>query len=294
MRYDKPALTFEEQLDLLRRRGLAVADPERAIRWLRHVSYYRLSAYCLPFKEGEAFRPGTDFDDVAGLYIFDRKLRLLVLDAIERIEVAVRTAVTYQIGHAYGAFGHADPAHFAPGFDHARFMDGLRKEERQSRETFVRHFRDKYTSEEHLPVWMASELLSFGTVSKLYDAMAPSLKQRISAEYGVDEQFLRGWLHVLSYLRNVCAHHQRLWNRQFAIRPRFPTRSPAWRHGAPNNRRLYAMLVVLRHMLGVASPGCLWRERLLTLLDEHPAVPREAMGFPEDWQCRPLWREERR
>ena len=77
MHYDKPALTFEEQLELLRQRGLEVADPERAIRWLRHVSYYRLSAYCLPFKEGEAFRPGTDFDDVAGLYIFDRKLRLL-------------------------------------------------------------------------------------------------------------------------------------------------------------------------------------------------------------------------
>ncbi|MEO7149850.1 MAG: Abi family protein [Rhodanobacteraceae bacterium] len=122
MRYLKPALTFEEQLDLLHQRGLIVCDADRALHWLRNISYYRLSAYCLPFKDGDAFRPGIAFDDIAGLYIFDRKLRLLVLDAIERIEVAVRTAVTYEIAHAHGPFGHTDPANFAPGFDHARFM----------------------------------------------------------------------------------------------------------------------------------------------------------------------------
>lgn len=83
MRYSKPALSFDEQLDLLRRRGLTVRDPVRALRWLQSVNYYRLSAYFLPFKGGERFRPGTDFNDIAGLYIFDRKLRLLVLDAMQ-------------------------------------------------------------------------------------------------------------------------------------------------------------------------------------------------------------------
>ena len=102
MYYTKPALSFDEQLDLLRQRGLAIPDADRATRWLQKVSYYRLSAYCLPFKDGETFRAGTDFNDVAGLYIFDRKLRLLMLDAIERIEVAIRTAITYEIAHAFG------------------------------------------------------------------------------------------------------------------------------------------------------------------------------------------------
>ncbi|HEY4146253.1 Abi family protein [Pinirhizobacter sp.] len=120
MHYPKAALSFPNQLMQLQERGLRVANPDRAMHWLRRVSYYRLSAYFLPFKEGESFRPGTEFNDVAGLYIFDRKLRLLVLDAIERIEVALRTSITYEIGHAYGPFGHTDPtrtSRCAFGFD---------------------------------------------------------------------------------------------------------------------------------------------------------------------------------
>lgn len=290
MRYAKEALRFDQQLDLLRERGLAIPDADRGIRWLQGVSYYRLSAYFLPFKDGERFRAGTDFNDVAGLYIFDRKLRLLVLDGIERIEVAIRTAITYEIAHAYGPFGHTDPNNFAPEFEHARFMEDLGAEEARARETFATAFRKKYTSEAHLPVWMANELLSFGAMSKLYGALSPSMKKRIAAEYGVEEPFLRSWLHALSYLRNVCAHHKRLWNRHFAIKPRFPSRSRSWPHQVPDNGHLYAMLVVTRHMLRLASPGCQWRERLWQLLDEHPTVPLDAMRIPADWRGRALWR----
>lgn len=290
MHYIKPALSFDQQLDLLRQRGLSVADNARALHWLRQISYYRLSAYCLPFKDGENFRAGTDFNDIAGLYIFDRKLRLLVLDAIERIEVSIRTAITYEIAHAYGPFGHTESARFSPRFDHARFMDDLGREERRARETFASHFRGKYASEAHLPVWMATELLSMGTMSMLYEALVPDLKRRIAAAYGIDVQFLASWLHALTYLRNVCAHHKRLWNRQFAIRPRFPSRNRAWPHAIPDNGRLYAMLAVLRHMLLVVSPQCRWRERLFELFDTHPTVPLSAMQVPPDWRKSQLWR----
>lgn len=290
MRYSKPALSFDEQLDLLRRRGLTVRDPVRALRWLQSVNYYRLSAYFLPFKGGERFRPGTDFNDIAGLYIFDRKLRLLVLDAIERVEVAIRTSVTYAIGHAYGAFGHTAPANFAPGFNHARFMSELLDEERRAKETFALHFRRQYAEERHLPVWMATELLSFGTMSKLFQSLDPKLRQRIAAPYRVDAKFLASWLHALTYTRNVCAHHKRLWNRQLAIKPRFPSRSLAWPHKVPDNGRLYAVLVLLRHMMSLNSPNSKWVERLHRLLAEHPTVPQVAMGFPKDWQQLTIWR----
>lgn len=292
MRYPKPAITFEEQLDILQQRGLTVSDRDRALHWLRHISYYRLSAYYLPFKEGDAFRPGTDFDDIAGLYIFDRKLRLLVLDAVERIEVAVRTSITYEIAHAYGPFGHVDSTNFSPQFNHVRFIEELATEEERARETFASHFRNKYTSEPHLPVWMATELLSFGTISRLFKALAPELKQRISSEYCVDEQFLASWLHALTYLRNVCAHHKRLWNRHFAIKPRFPSRSLAWPHGVPDNGRMYGMLVVLQHMLAIASPRCQWRARLFELFDVHPRVPLDSMQIPGDWRAKKLWRSD--
>jgi len=290
MRYLKPALTFDQQLDLLRERGLTVHDLDRALRWLRSISYYRLSAYCLPFKDGEKFRPGTDFNDIAGLYIFDRKLRLLVLDAIERIEVAIRTSVTYEIAHAYGSFGHVDPANFAPSFDHTRFMGELADEEKRARETFAAHFRQRYREEPCLPVWMATELISFGTISKLYQSLQPPIRQRIASPYTVDAQFLVSWLHALTYVRNVCAHHKRLWNRQLGIRPKFPSRSLAWPNQVPDNGRLYSVLVVLRHMLRVVSPRSHWHERLFDLLEQHPNVPLEDMKFVPDWRNKVLWR----
>lgn len=293
MRYLKPPLTFDQQLDLLRQRGLTVHDPARALRWLRSVSYYRLSAYFPPFKDGEQFCPEVDFNEIAGLYIFDRKLRLLVLDAIERIEVAIRTSVTYEIGHAYGTFGHTDPANFAPKFDHQRFMRELLDEERrakETKETFALHYRKQYAEETHLPVWMATELLSFGTISRLYQSLHPKLKQKVAAPYDVDAQFLVSWLHTLTYVRNVCAHHKRLWNRHFAIKPRFPSHNPAWPHQVPDNKKLYAVLIVLRHMMMVNSPNSKWAGRLHDLLAAHPTVPQSAMGFPTGWQKLATWR----
>src|ERR1700722_9774263 len=153
MRYSKPALTYEEQYDLIVSRGLVVEDRLRLIRWLKHISYYRLSAYFIPFKTGDKFNQGATFDQVAGVYIFDRKLRLILLDAVERIEVALRTDLTYEITHAHGPFGHTDPKNFDPAFDHEEIMNEVREAESDSRETFISHYRSKYTKEEHLPLW---------------------------------------------------------------------------------------------------------------------------------------------
>lgn len=290
MLYPKHALDFPAQLAQLQQRGLQVDDPGRALHWLQRVSYYRLSAYFLPFKDGQNFRPGTEFNDIAGLYIFDRKLRLLVLDAIERVEVALRTSVTYEIGHAYGPFGHTDAGNLSPNFNHQKFMAELAIEESRAKETFVAHFRSKYAAEPHLPVWMATELLSLGTVSLLYKALKPAIKSRIATEFGVPDRHLASWLHALSYIRNVCAHHKRLWNRELAIKPQLPTRSLAWPHIVQSNERLYCILVVLQHMLNVVSPRCHWRNRLFQLFDEHPHVPLASMQVLPDWRTRAIWR----
>lgn len=247
MRYTKPPLTFADQLELLQGRGLQVPDPARAEHWLSHISYYRLSAYMLPFKDGENFRPGTTFDQVAGLYIFDRKLRLILLDAIERIEVALRTFLTYELSHQYGVFGHTDPTRFSPRFGHDRFMEHLRKAERDSKETFVSHYRGKYTSEEHLPVWMATELISLGQLSRLYTACNPSIKRRFARRLNTGDPIVSSWLHSLSYVRNVCAHHSRLWNRELAIKPMLPVLSPAWPYRIRSNERLYVSVMPRPH-----------------------------------------------
>lgn len=291
MRYTKPPLTFAEQIELLQGRGLQVPDPARAEHWLSHISYYRLSAYTLPFKDGENFRPGTTFDHVAGLYIFDRKLRLILLDAIERIEVALRTFLTYELSHQYGVFGHTDPTHFAPRFGHDRFMEHLRKAERESKETFVSHYRSKYTSEEHLPVWMATELLSLGQLSRLYTACSPGIKRKFARRLNCTDPIVSSWLHSLSYVRNVCAHHSRLWNRELAIKPALPALSPAWPYRVRSNERLYCILVIVRHVLLRVSPRCNWHQRLFALFDEHPAIALDAMQVDPNWRTTQLWME---
>lgn len=289
MRYGKPALTFEQQFDLLETRGLVIEDRLRAIRWLKHVSYYRLSAYFLPFKTGDKFNAGSTFNKIAGIYIFDRKLRLVLLDAIERIEVSLRTALTYEIGHKHGPFGHISPNNFSPQFNHPGFLQELKDAEGDSKETFVTHFRKKYITEPELPIWMASELLSFGMISRLYVACSPDIKRKLANRFGVHDNQLGSWFHALSYVRNVCAHHSRLWNRRLAVKPSIPNFSKAWRYEIARNDSLYAILVIIRHCLLVTNPDCRWKDRLFDLFDSHPEIDLGAMGIPSDWRTLPPW-----
>jgi len=279
MNYRKRALTFDAQLAQLKDRGLSVRDEGQALHWLANVSYYRLSAYSLPFRHDDRFHPGTDFSDIVDLYVFDRRLRLLLLDAIERIEVASRTAVTYEISHALGAFGYADRSNFSPKFQHGRFLADVSKEEGRANETFVEHFRKKYTSEIHLPIWMVTELISFGALSQLYAHLSPQLRSRVAVRYHVHESVFANWLHALSYVRNVCAHHKRLWNRELAIRPMVPRNDRRWARLSIDNTRLAASLAVIAHLLQCVAPGSEWADRVAELFDAYPNVPRAAMGF---------------
>lgn len=153
--YSKPPLSFKEQLDLLVSRGLDVPDRPAAEAALENISYYRFSAYCLAFKnEKDCFHAGTTWNDVLDLYQFDRKLRILVLDALERIEIAVRTTTTYTLAHSYGAFCHHDPANFRSGFQHQQWQEKCRVEIQKSHETFIQHFKMKYEGFPRLPIRM--------------------------------------------------------------------------------------------------------------------------------------------
>jgi abortive infection bacteriophage resistance protein len=291
MRYTKPALTFEGQFDLISSRGLQIEDRIRVMRWLKRVSYYRLSAYFLPFKEPgtERFREGTTFDQVAGLYIFDRKLRLVLLDAIERVEVATRTSLTYELAHKCGPFGYTDAKNFSSEFNHAAFMTHLEEARAESRETFIDHFNYKYTSEPYLPIWMATELLSFGVISRLYKSAPLDIKKKMSLRYDVQPVVFANWLHTLSYVRNLCAHHSRVWNRQLAIRPMIPHPGKTWPHQIPTAERLYSVLTILQHLLLRMAPQCAWKSRLLAVFDAHPNVDLTAMGMPTDWRHLSPW-----
>jgi abortive infection bacteriophage resistance protein len=298
MKFEKPALSVEQQLDLLIRRGMVVKDRAAALQHLEHISYYRLRAYWLPDEipagnDGDhAFRAGTSLETILDLYSFDRKLRLHVLDAIERVEVSLRTRWAYVLALRYGPHAHLDASHFRKATQHAKCLARLQEELERSRETFVLHYKRKYTEPELPPLWGVCELLTFGQLSLWFQNLKESAARvEIARPYGVDEQIIGSFAHHLSYVRNVCAHHMRLWNREMTIGMKLPLRPEAL--GEAFNpllpKRLYNTLVMLGFMLDSISPLSSWRAGLIRLMEEHPAVELGAMGFPEQWRHRPFW-----
>jgi abortive infection bacteriophage resistance protein len=297
MRYTKGALTFEAQLQLLLDRGMHVEDPHRAMLHLERVGYYRLMGYFYPFRRSgsDDFLPGTSFDRSLSLYEFDSRLRALVLDAIGHIEVAVRTAVTYEMAHSYGAFGHCDAANVACRSDwHKSWLDGLHKETERARETFIEHYREKYDDFPQLPIWMASEVMSLGTVSKLVKAMHAKDQKRIAERFQLHAPVFTSWLHAIAVLRNICAHHGRFWNRVLGVQPVRP-RAGEWQYMSercPGDRAFFMLMVVRRLLGSTAADAEAWRDAATAHLS--PLLSDEAnhysMGAHKGWEMHPAWR----
>lgn len=302
--YHKTALSFEQQIAHLQHRGMQFNDIANSIQQLSCINYYRLSGYWYPFREineagevGNQFTPNTHFEAVLALYEFDRKLRSLVLDGIERVEIAVRTQFAFHIGHTYGPLGHTNPTHFHPKFDHATWLSKLREETNRSNDEFVRHFKNKYIEFPDMPIWMLTEVMSLGGLSLGYKGLRNDKrngvedKYAISSHFGLHHKQLESWLHALTYVRNVCAHHSRLWNRELAIRPD-RSKDPHWRAPVtPRNDRIFYILLVLRTLLKAIGVGEHWAQNVNELIAPLALERRwrVAMGLPEHWREHPLW-----
>jgi len=292
--YTKPALTIAQQIDQLRERGMAFNDTARAAHYLSQINYYRLIAYWLPFESDHTthtFQQGTSFEQVLNLYIFDRELRLLVMDAIERIEVAIRAQFSFQLGHRYGTHPHLNSALFKPVWDHAGQVSQLSEEARRSKETFIQHLLAKYI-EPLPPIWAVVEIMTLGQLSKWYANLSNGADRNLVAHvYDCDEVNLVSFLHHLSTMRNLCAHHSRLWSREFTFAFKLPRKRPqallsSFNPKAP--RRIYNTLVMMNYLMNQIAPGHHWHERLISILTRYH-IDTKPMGFPDDWKTRAIW-----
>lgn len=311
--YSKPALTENELLVRWQSRGLDLPDEQRALRYLRHIGYYRISAYVRSFEgvERDVLRPGTTFDDVLGLYVFDRKLRLLVLDAIERVEVALRASINDHFSRVGGPHWYENPRHFTNRAAHAKVLSDVddmlrlqrarRPESGLNGDRFISaldHYVGNFDEPVRPPTWIVFEELSFGTTRAVFDALAPrEVQTKIARSLGVVTPVLSSWLKNYQRVRNICAHHGRLWNRGLGVYPALPkSRSIAWLDdptaitGEPWRRqRLYPVLVSLQTILHTISPRSTWSVRLHELLEANSDVPLRGMGVPENWFDDPFW-----
>lgn len=296
MNCSKDPKTYQEQLAILKSRGLQVADEAFAIECLAHHNYYRLSAYRFVLAEDgnpDQFKAGTSFSDLWGLYCFDRQLRLLVMEAVKRLEISARSHWAYILAHARGAQAYEDPANYQNIQLHTKALSALDNEIGRSHEVFVNHFQTKY-SMQRPPIWAACEVMSFGLLSRFYaNHKRISDRKKIARALSLYPETLKSLLEHATYIRNLCAHHSRLWNRRFTITmalPQHPVDLVASLNPA-EDRRIYNTLVVLAHVVNIVEPTNHWTHRVRALIhaQTYPVTPH--MGFPADWEARPIWQK---
>lgn len=328
--YQKPFLTLDQQIQLLIDRGMEITDRPKAKAYLGRIGYYRLSAYWYPFRKSQTrldaatglpvvqvlddFKDGTDFPTLLALYLFDKQLRLLMLDALERIEVAVRTQIALCLG-AKHPLAHRQPRYLHGNFarrpsrqnaQQTRHQDWLSRQERKfldSREDFAIHFKTKYPGE-YPPIWIDVELWDFGALSHLFGGLTVADGDAIASAYGLPlaipahaHRQLQTWLRCLNDIRNICAHHSRLWNRPLVNAPSWPRPSelPQLAHIAGNTQsqsRLYAALLVTQHLMKTINPTSSWGRRVATHMMTLPVSPHlrlSSSGFPAGWDQEPIW-----
>ena len=298
----KPPLTYRQQLDLLKTRGLQVPDEPFALHILAHHNYYRLSAYRFSFSvpgASDQFQPGTTFTQLWDLYHFDRSLRQLVLEACKRVEISARSRLAYEIGHQLGPLAYLENRHFSNPLEHARTLTKLDSEMTRSKEEFIKHHKEKLGMP-WPPVWVLMEVASFGSISKLLAGLEPpAIRQSVADTYHLDEKTFCSLFHHLSVLRNTAAHHSRLWNRKFTFTVQLPKKKPPHLFpnfnvtltplGNPNQRRIYNSLVLLVHLMQVIEPGSTLPCRMAHLIDSLDPALQPEMELPTDWKTRPLW-----
>jgi abortive infection bacteriophage resistance protein len=296
MKFDKPPLTIEQQADLLLSRGL-IADKEVLVNRLTVVNYYRLSTYLYPFRlPDQRYKNGTTLDLIWRRYTFDRQLRLLTMDAIERVEVSVRTKLAYHLSHSFGAFAYTNQLHL-PGLSvdvHQKWINELKEELKRSQEPFIVHFNQKYGDTHSMPpLWMAIEVMSFGKTLTMFRGVDYKMKQKISAYYNVSDEILFSWLIALNSVRNICAHHGRLIDRVLGSQPKIPRgqKYPEWHMPVKiTKERIFGILTILQYVLQFDAPTSHWKERLKNLFSLYPDVSVQLMGFPTNWEVSPLWK----
>ena len=312
MRYAKTPLSISQQIDKLIERGLIIDDREIAASYLSNISYYRLRAYTYPFQDNENLEEDhhfidekIHFSDIIDLYCFDRRLRSLIFNAIEKIEVSVRTKIV-QIYSEHTGDSHwfLDEKLYKVFYNdedvskYTLLMRDIKNEISRSNEDFIKHYIDRYEDPELPPAWMTLEVLSFGTLSKLYKLLLKSEQKQETAKYfGLSNSLvLENWLHAFSVLRNSCAHHSRIWNRRFIIQLILPhnTVSPFMDKDTikkTRNNKIFALLSCIKYISDIISPTNGFKDNFMSISSQGGNLLNyEDMGFPPDWETLHVWR----
>lgn len=279
----KDPTTFEQQIEILRQRGVIIEDDQKCIEILKNLNYYRLTAYFLPYKKpDDTYAPGTDFLHVYRLYEFDRKLRRILFAALEEVEISLRSRFAYYHAHKYGPTGYLEERNFNSRHNHDKFINHIDREiDSNKKVLFVKHHIEKYHGV--FPIWVIVELFTFGMLSRFYaDLPTEDQKNLARSEYSSTPENIRSWMRCCSDLRNICAHYGRLYYRIFPAMPRGMRESDA------ALRRLWGAVLALRELF---LDSVKWNNEVLpaitSLFEEYSEdIDLYRMAFPRNWESR--------
>lgn len=275
----KPFLTYSEQVEHLIKKGLIINDKHFAEETLADINYYRMiDAYSLGLidKSTDTYKEHTLFEDILGLYLFDIELRHIMSELLEEFEIKFRTKVAYFIGQKYGPLGYLDKNNFEDEKHFDEFMDAFKREkEYQKKSPIIKHHNEAYDGQ--LPIWACVEVVSFGTISKMFSNLKKEDKDIIAFDFGATLFYFESWLRSFVEVRNICAHYGRLYNKLLLAPPKI------YKTMKYTNNRIFAVLVLLKKY----CPKEKWTvcfNRLKKALLKYNSVDSYKMGFPLDWQ----------
>ncbi|MCD8106763.1 MAG: Abi family protein [Oscillospiraceae bacterium] len=278
----KSPKTYEEQVEIIKSKGFVVEDEEKCIDFLHRANYYRLSAYFLPFKkEDGTYLSDTNFSKVQRIYDFDCRMRATLFECIEEIELFLRTQLSYEMGHKYGALGYLNPDNFSDDHNSEKFNNNLERcIEANKRSLVVKHHIKRYSGQ--FPLWVIIEFFSMGMLSYFYsDLKTPDQKHLARIMYSTNPACLKSWLRCITDLRNLCAHSARLYAWIFTAAPRTEKRM-----SYQLDRSLFSQIMVLRELYPMKNR---WNStvaaEISALVDEYSEdILLRHIGFPENWR----------
>lgn len=189
-----------------------------------------------------------------------------------------------------GIYWFSDESNFITSATHDDLLRNLEKELNRCDDEQILRFKMLYDNP-FPPAWMTMEVSTFGTLSMFFKNLRPGLpKREIASSYGINDVVFSSWLHCLVYVRNICAHHGRLWNKEMRIQPLFPRRThyPFVSPGT-SRKRVYYVLCIIQYLLATIVLSSDFLTKLESLLSDFPDVDPTAMGFPRGWEEEPLW-----
>lgn len=298
--FEKKTTTTEEQIALLKERGLSINNVPFATHCLSHISYYRLGEYWYSMqddKERHLFKANSKFEDVIALYSFDGELKILLFDVIEKIEISLRTKLIYHLSHESSPWWFQNFDLFIDSRALVKTLSALEEELERTKDINIKNHNKKYNDDLRFPpAWKSLEQTSFGGLSKLYGNLKHTVKSKdnIAKEFGaVNHTYLPSWLQSIAQIRNYCAHHSRLWNRNLPGSPKLLTAPPnPWVADVPKQhefQKLYVHLCLMKYLLNIIQPKNPFTEKLYGLFEKYPNVDPNALGMKPNWFEEPLW-----